>query len=87
MADNFVWTADDGTQITLPSLNTIKAGLFRKHRKLEEVDFVFTVLEEIMPPDELAKVDDLGFGEIESLFTDWQKSAGANVPESSGSST
>lgn len=84
---DFTYTADDGTTINLPSLNTIKAGTFRKHRKLGEVDFVFTVLEEVVSPDELAKVDNLGFGEIEKMFGDWQKSAGANAGESSGSSS
>lgn len=87
MSQNFTWTSPSGKQVTLPSLNTIPAGVLRRHRKLDEVDFVFTILEDVLDEDGLAQLDSLGFGEINGLFEAWQKNAGATVGESSGSST
>jgi hypothetical protein len=38
----FYWTAEDGTEIQLPRMSTLGAGLVRKHRKLSDADFLFT---------------------------------------------
>jgi hypothetical protein len=87
MANTFTWTAPSGAKITLPSLSTIPAGVLRRHRKLDEVDFVFTILEDVLDDEGLKALDSLGFGEINGLFEAWQKDAGTTVGESGGSST
>lgn len=78
----FTWETPDGDTINLPSLNAITAGMIRKHRKLDDMDFMFTILEEVVPAEELAKVDNLGVNDVERMFSEWQKSDGATVPQS-----
>lgn len=86
MQEKFHWTAPGGDEIVLPHMNKIKGGLLRKHRKLEPVDFMFTILEDIADDETLAKVDDLENDDLNKLFADWQQ-AGADLGKSSGSST
>lgn len=86
MNEQFHWTSPGGIEIVLPHMNKIKAGIIRRHRKSEPVDFIFSVLEEVSNDEMLARADDLEADDINSLFEAWQK-AGANVGESAGSST
>ena len=81
----FTWTSPAGVEISLPPLKTLKAGILRKHRTKDDIDFMFSVLEDLMDEDNLSRVDDLDMGEANDLFAAWQKDAG--VGESSGSST
>lgn len=85
MSDNFTWTSKDGVTVTLPSLSTLPSGVFRKHRKLEPVDFVFSVVEDVADDAALGNLDKVPLPEINDLFEAWQ--AGSPVGESSGSST
>lgn len=83
--EKFHWTSPAGVEIVLPHMNKIKAGIVRRHRKSEPVDFIFSVLEEVADKDMLEKADELDTSEINDLFEAWQK-AGASVGESAGSS-
>ena len=83
----FTWKSKAGVEVTLPSLNSIPAGVFRRHRRKNEVDFVFSVLEEIADEGALAQVDQVPLPEMEDLFAAWQGDSGTTVGESSGSST
>lgn len=82
--EKFHWTSPNGVEIVLPHLSKIKSGLLRRFRKLEEIDMVFSIIEEIADPETLAAIDDLEQGELEKFMADWQ--AGAKVGESSRSS-
>ncbi len=84
--EKFHWTSPAGVEIVLPHMNKIKAGILRRHRKSDPVDFIFSVLEDVSDEAMIAKVDELDMGDIDDLFGEWQK-AGASVGESSGSST
>ena len=83
--EKFHWTSPAGVEIVLPHMGKIKAGIIRRHRKEEPVDFIFSVLEETADTDTLAKVDDLDQTDLNTLVEKWQ--AGASVGESAGSST
>lgn len=85
MTEQFHWTSPDGIEITLPHVSKIKAGVLRKSRKLNELDFVFTVIEAVADEANLAKIDELGADEINDLFGEWQQAA--TLGESSGSSS
>lgn len=87
MQEQFHWSIPDSDdEIVLPHMNKIKGGVLRKHRKLEAVDFMFTILEDVADADTLAKVDQLDTEHMNQLFADWQK-AGADLGKFSGSST
>ena len=81
MQEKFHWTAPTGAEIVLPHMNKIKGGLLRRFRKLDPVDFMFSILEEVSDKDTLAKVDELEMADMNSLFEAWQE-AGANLGKS-----
>jgi len=78
----FYWTASDGTEIRVPKLDTLDGGIVRRTRKLEPLDQMFTIVEELLSEDELAALDALPLAENNRLFRDWQKDAGATIPQS-----
>lgn len=73
-----------GGEIVVPHISKIKGGLLRKYRKLDEMDMVFSIIEELVDDDTLALIDDLEQGELEKFMAAWQ--TGVSVGESSGSS-
>lgn len=79
---DFTWTSPDGVDITLPSMDTLPAGVYRRHRNEEPASFVFSVLEEMSDEENLAKADEIPLPQIGDLFVAWQKAAGATVPQS-----
>jgi hypothetical protein len=83
---SFTWTSPGGVAVTLPSMKSIKGGVIRRNRKLEPVDFMFSVLEETADEATLAQIDDLDTSDMNALFEAWQEDAQTNVGESSGSS-
>ena len=85
MLEKFHWKAEDGTEIVLPRMDQIPAGVLRRHRKGEMIDLVFSLLEETADEENLAKVDALPIGQLNKMFEDWQE--GVELGESSGSST
>lgn len=72
MTEKFHWTSPEGVEITLPRMGNIKAGVIRRHRKEDPIDFIFSVLEEIDDADMLAKVDDLQSDALNDLVGKWQ---------------
>jgi hypothetical protein len=78
----FYWTAPDGTELSLPKMASLGAGLVRKYRKLADVDFLFSVLEAVMTEDELGTLDRLALVDVNKLFAAWQEDAGASIPQS-----
>lgn len=85
MQERFHWTSPSGVEIVLPHMSKIKAGIIRRHRKEEGVDFIFSVLEETADEAMLAKVDELDTADLNVLVEKWQESVAPG--ESSGSST
>ncbi|WP_163168108.1 hypothetical protein [Arthrobacter sp. Alg241-R88] len=83
--EKFHWTSPAGVEITLPHMKSIKAGVLRRHRKEDPVDFIFSLLEETSDAEMLAAVDSLDFADLEDLTAKWQ--SGVSLGESSGSST
>ena len=83
---SFTWTSPDGVAVTLPSMKSIKGGVIRRNRKLEPVDFMFSVLEETADEATLELIDDLDTSDMNALFEAWQGDAQTSVGESSGSS-
>lgn len=75
----------EGGEIVLPRIGNMKAGILRRHRDKEPVDFVFSLVEEVADAATLDLLDDLEIGQINDLFEKWQ--ATGDVGESSGSST
>lgn len=84
MMEKFHWTSAAGVEIVLPRIKKIPGRLIRQHRKLEGLDFVFTLVEAVADEDTLAKIDELDLGEQNELFEKWQSAV--SVGESSGSS-
>lgn len=82
--EQFHYPTADG-EIVISHISKIKTGVLRKYRKLEEMDMVFSIIEEIADEDTLSRLDELDQGQLEDFVTKWQ--AGASVGESSRSST
>lgn len=81
----FTWTSPGGVEIAIPPMKRIKAGVIRKHRKLEPIDAAFSILETIADEETLAKIDELDSDELNDMMKEWQAEVG--VGESSGSSS
>ena len=86
MTDTFTWTSPSGVEIKLPPLKRVKAGIIRRHRKSDPIDFIFSVVEETTDAEMLARIDDLPSDEVNDLFAAWQAD-GPTVGESQRSST
>lgn len=86
MTEKFHWTSPGGVEITLPHMARLKAGVLRRVRKLDPIDAMFTIIEEIADDETLAKVDDLEAPELNELAQAWQE-ASASLGESGPSST
>lgn len=84
--DDFVYPTSAGT-LRLPKLTSVKFGTMRRLRKLSEQEQVYVLIEEVCGDDELAVVDELKQDEIASLIEAWAEASGANLGESSASST
>lgn len=87
MMEKFHHTLPDGHQLTLPKFEHLSAGLIRKTRRMEQVDQVFTVLEELLSEADLAHVDALSKSEFNEFVQLWQKDSGIQLGESSASTT
>ena len=72
MLEKFKWTSNTGTEIVLPRMDQIKAGVLRKHRKEDPVDFMFSIVEAAADDDTLAKLDDLDVNDLNACFEAWQ---------------
>jgi len=80
--EKFHYTTPTG-EIALPRVTQIPSGLIRKYRKLEEMDMLFSILEDLVDEETLSKIDSLEQGQLEDFVTKWQE--GSPMGESSGS--
>jgi hypothetical protein len=81
MSDVFVYKTTDG-EIKIPSFDHIPGRLMRRHRRREELDFVYSILEDLLDEAELDKLDALDRAQQEDLFTKWQKAGKSTFPQS-----
>ena len=85
MQEKFHWTTPGGAEIVLPHMRNIPAGIVRKTRNTDEINVLFTVIEQECDEATLAVVDALPMGELEKLVEAWVAEVGPG--ESSSSST
>jgi hypothetical protein len=74
----------DGETYALP-LFTLTSGEMRRIRKMNNLDALYTLLEERADKKTIAATDKLGFIEASKLFGRWMQ--GLRLGESSGSSS
>jgi len=79
----FEW---NGKTYTLPKFGNWPMGLFRRVRKLDDVDATFTILEAVASPEVLAVIDEMTPDEFGKVMSDWQAHAGVTLGESGSSS-
>jgi len=79
----FTYTTRDGSVIEMLSADAIPAGALRRNRNKSEVDFMFSVVEDIMDEDSLEVLDRMPVSEVGELFQKWQAgNDGVALPES-----
>lgn len=81
--EKFYYTHGKG-KITLPKFDQLPFGLIRKLRKEEDGEVLFALFERVLENDEksLEILDTLPMGEVQKLFSEWQKDSEANAGES-----
>ena len=85
--EQFHHTTDAGVEITLPRFSNVPAGVIRKLRKANNLDFMFGVLEAVADEATIGAIDALGMDEVSRLATAWQKDGNVTAGESGASST
>lgn len=83
----FDFTAD-GKKFTIPAFSELPMGVLRKSRNAsDEMDKVFTIIEDVMGADslELKAIDAMNATEFASFLADW--TGGVPVGESSRSAS
>lgn len=84
----FDYTFDDGRKVTLPRFADVMTfGRVRRLRHLPESEQFFCAVEEVCDDATLAALDQMTAAETEAFMAAWQEDSGANLGESSGSST
>lgn len=61
----------DGKTYTLPVRTDIKAGMLRRHRNKEEIDYMFSLIEDIADAETIAALDDLDMDTFNDLIGEW----------------
>jgi hypothetical protein len=83
--EKFHYPTPDGGEIVLPYMDKLPGSAIRKNRKLDPMDFMYTLVEIVADEAALEKLDSLSLGEQNKFFEAWQ-GATAPVGESSRSS-
>lgn len=83
--EKFHHTLPDGYELVLPKFENVPMGLIRKTRRLDKVDQVFTLLEELATEQDLEHLDTLARAGFQALMKDWQASSEVTPGESSAS--
>ncbi len=78
----FTWESPDGVLIVLPAMKSLATKLLRENRNRDDLDFMFTLLETLLPPGDLAAIDALPLNQTNDLFQEWQKTAAVTIPQS-----
>ncbi len=87
MLEKFRYDLPDGHRVELPRFENVPVGVIRKTRRLADADQVFTILEEIIPPKDLAHIDKLDRAEFNDFVKAWREGSSVSPGESSASST
>lgn len=83
--EKFEWTPPSGgPTITLPPISSVKSGVLRRHRRRSDIDFAYSVLEDVLDEKALEQTDELGADDLNELFSAWMGSA---TPGESGASS
>lgn len=77
----FYWESSDGVSIVIPRMDSFLGGLIRKHRRRDDADFLFSILEEVLGDKGMGPIDSLPMVEVNQLFKDWMRETGANAGE------
>ena len=85
--EKFRYTLPDGQDITLPRFENVPVGVIRKTRRLSDVDQVFTILEELIAPEDLERIDKLDRDGFNDLVKAWRAGSAVTLGESSASSS
>ena len=80
--DLFSWEGPDGGVIVLPAMKSLPTKILRENRNRDDLDFMFTLLETLLPPKDLAVIDALPLNQTNDLFQEWQKTAAVTIPQS-----
>lgn len=73
-------------EITIPSLNKLMTfGFSRTHRHLTAEEQIYTLLEDNVDEETLAKIDELDRSQTQEFIEGWQEHAGIDVGESAAS--
>lgn len=63
----------DGETFTLPVRADITGGLLRRHRHRDDMDFAFSILEELCDKPTLAALDAMTLDDLNGVLSDWQE--------------
>lgn len=80
-SEHFTWTAPDGSEVLLTSMDRIPTGVFRQARGLDEMAMIFALIEASTDEAGLEVIDRLPIGDIEELFRGWAEAGGVSLPE------
>lgn len=80
--DMFEFETQAGKTIRICKFNKIKSKVFRKIRREEPSDQMFTLLEMVADEDTLNLVDDLEGEEFGEFYRAWQADSGVTVGKS-----
>lgn len=83
LAGGFEFTGKDGKTYTLPPFNLqgMTSGWLRKNRS-NELELMYGALEKLADDDVIEALDEFNMDDLKVIFLDWQKSTGAEVPQS-----
>lgn len=88
MMEKFHHTLPDGHEIVLPRFENVPMGVIRKTRKLGQADQVFTLLELLLPEEEIeGHLDNLDRDQFNELMTAWKGASELGLGESTASSS
>lgn len=87
MLESFHYPLPDGGEIVLPKYKHVPAGIARKARDQHVGNQIWTFVEALCPPEELAKLDGLTVEQFGEFAQAWQKDSTVKPGESSASST
>ena len=85
MMEKFHHTLPDGHEIVLPKFENVQVGIIRRTRKLSGADQAFSILEELLPEEDLEHIDLLDREQFNELSLKWRDSSAISPGESSAS--
>jgi hypothetical protein len=62
-------------------MDTLPSGLVRKNRSKTDADFLYSLVEEILPEEAIAELDKLSVANINAMFKAWVDETGASLPQ------